>query len=111
MIGTSRKRARLEEKADPGPLVSLQTIFSLADETRRCFVEGEAVYNASHTVFCGIREATDDMLSIEGLCLQPNGVTSQPHCVNVCWHCRFYKGCYTSIHARKIVQAHFTNIY
>lgn len=83
MMEATRKRARLEEKAAAGPLVSLQTIFSLANETRRCFVEGEAIYNASHIVFCGIREATDDMVSIEALCLQSSGVTSQPHCVKV----------------------------
>ncbi|KAL1468273.1 hypothetical protein MTO96_041600 [Rhipicephalus appendiculatus] len=37
----TRKRARLENQAAYGPLVSLSAILDLAKETQRCVVEGE----------------------------------------------------------------------
>lgn len=81
-----RKHARLAQQADLTPVVSLKTIFSLAKVTQKCFSEGEAIYNAGHIVCCGVREATQDVIGIEALCLQTSGLKKPPHRVNVDVH-------------------------
>ncbi|KAH6939606.1 hypothetical protein HPB50_019946 [Hyalomma asiaticum] len=83
VITQSRKRVRLEQQSTSGPLVSLQAILSLANETQRCVNEGEATFNAGHVVCCGIKSSTDTEVSVESLCLQTSAIKGPPHCVNV----------------------------
>ncbi|KAH6935841.1 hypothetical protein HPB50_010804 [Hyalomma asiaticum] len=83
VITQSRKRVRLEQQSTSGPLVSLQAILSLANETQRCVNEGEATFSAGHVVCCGIKSSTDTEVSVESLCLQTSAIKGPPHCVNV----------------------------
>lgn len=83
MVRQSRKRARLEQQSSSSPLVSLQTILSIAEETQRRLNEGEASFNAGHIICSGIKSTTDTEVNVKSLCLQTNPIKGPPHCVSV----------------------------
>ncbi|KAL1467594.1 hypothetical protein MTO96_042055 [Rhipicephalus appendiculatus] len=83
VMEATRKRARLENQAAYGPLVSLSAILDLAKETQRCVVEGEGAFNAGHIICCGIRETTSEAVQVESLCLQTSAIKGPPHTIKV----------------------------
>lgn len=48
-------------------------------EHSKCVVEGENVINARHFILAGKMDATSEVMSIYGLCLQSSSLDSVPH--------------------------------